>query len=107
MSTHIKGFDELHRKLDQLARNAEALNGTHSVKFDELFPPNFMRRFTSFVSADEMFEKSGFKIESKADFEAIPDAEWDQFIRTHTRFASWKKMQETAGAEWTKKQLGL
>lgn len=46
----------------------------------ELLTSAFVARHTQFVSADELFEQSGFKIESQEDFAAIPDEEWDESI---------------------------
>jgi hypothetical protein len=54
-----------------------------------------------------MFDASGFKIESPEDFAAIPDAEWDQFIRDNTTFASWEAMLGEAGGEWAARKLGF
>ena len=52
-------------------------------------------------------KKSGFKVESQEDFEAIPDDVWDEFIRNNTSFASWKEMLQAAGAAWAKAKLDL
>tara|TARA_R100000353_G_scaffold166904_1_gene128671 strand:+ start:1077 stop:1241 length:165 start_codon:yes stop_codon:yes gene_type:complete len=54
-----------------------------------------------------LFEASGFKVESKEDFESIPDDEWEAFITQNTSFDSWLEMQKAAMAAYTKKKLGL
>lgn len=82
----IEGLDELQRKLYDLAKKAEALDGKHSVPVSELLTDSFVTRHTSFSSADAMFEASGFKIETQEDFAAIPDDEWDAFIRSISSF---------------------
>ena len=43
MKFEIKGLDEFKRKLDDLERRAKEVEGEHSVPFEELFPPNFMK----------------------------------------------------------------
>jgi hypothetical protein len=93
--------------LDRLQRRLEALTEPHSVPLTEILTTSFLRRYTDFSSADEMFERSGFKVESPDDFENIPDAEWDQFITQHTRFSNWSDMLQAAGTEYVKHQLGL
>lgn len=103
----MKGFDELERKLNDLADRAKRLDGTHNVPISELLTPGFLAGCSRFASADQMFQASGFKIESADDFKAIPDAEWDMFIKNNTSFGSWQEMLQAAGAEWTRKQLGL
>jgi hypothetical protein len=103
----IKGMEELTRNLNDLAERAERLDGSHRVSIPELLPPSFLAGCSQFASADDMFQASGFKIESPEDFKAIPESEWDTFIRNNTSFESWQQMLEAAAAVWTKNQLGL
>jgi hypothetical protein len=71
----MTGLDEFQRKLNDMAPQAESLSGNHSVPVPDLLTPDFLRRCSRFQSAEEMFEASGFKVESAEDFAAIPDAE--------------------------------
>lgn len=103
----IKGLDEFSRKLNDLAKKAEALDGQHSVPVNELLTPSFISKHTRFSSAEEMFEASGFKVESQEDFAAIPDAEWDEYIRSVSSFANWQEMLGAATKEWAAKKLGF
>jgi hypothetical protein len=100
-------FDDFLKKLNDLQRRAEDLHGTHSVAFTELFPDEFMLRYTEFPSINAMIEASGFKVESKDDFAAIPDEQWDDFIRKRTRFTSWEEMRNSAAREWAIRRLEL
>jgi len=103
----ITGMDELQKKLKDLSRRAEGLSGQQKVPIPELLTGEFLRQCSRFHSADEMFSASGFKIDSADDFAAIPDTEWDQFIRTNTSFESWEAMLSQAGGEWAARRLGL
>ena len=103
----IEGLDELQNKLDQLAKNAQSLDGEHNVPVSELLTDSFISRHTSFSSVDEMFKASGFTIETQEDFAAIPDAEWDNYIRSVSSFENWQSMLGAAGQEWAKRKLGL
>jgi len=103
----MTGMAELQRKLEDLTPGAERLSGTHSVPIPELLTPDFLSRCSGFHSAQEMCEASGFKIESAEDFAAIPDAEWDEFVRANTSFASWEAMLGKAGGEGAVRQLRL
>jgi hypothetical protein len=103
----IKGLDELQRNLRDLADRAHRLGGQHKVRFDDLFPTDFVRRFTDFLTLDELFAASGFTIESTDDFEKIPADAWDAFIAKNTLFANWEEMQRKALAEWTARKLRL
>lgn len=95
------------KPLEDLARRARQLDGQHQVSVASLLSPAFLGRCSRFKSADELFESSGFTIQSTEDFAAIPDAEWDSFISGNTNFASWQEMLNAAVKEWTIKQLGL
>lgn len=103
----IDGLDKLQRKLNDLQRRAQNLNGTHSLPVSELMTPDFMRRYTNYANFDAMLEASGFKAETKAEFEAIPDDQWNAFIARVTRFQDWQSMLNEAGKEWATKQLGF
>ena len=107
-STLIKfdGFDELSKKLDDLKESVESMHGAQ-VPLGELLNPGFLGKHTRFLSEDEMFAASGFKIETAEDFEKIPDEEWDNFIHQNTPFAAWSDMLSAAGAEWAERKLGF
>jgi len=75
MGIKITGLDEFRRKLETLQRRAQNVSGP--VPFDELFPPEFMRRYTDFKSIEEMLGSFTTPIESVDDLKQIPDAEWD------------------------------
>lgn len=85
----------------------DGLDGEHSVPVSELLTDSFIARHTSFASSDAMFEASGFKIETKEDFAAIPDIKWDEFIRSISSFDDWKSMLSAAGQEWAVRKLGF
>jgi hypothetical protein len=103
----IEGLSELTRKLDELAQRATDLHGSHEVPLNELLTPAFLAKCSQFLSPDEMFAASGFEVKSAEDFKAIPDAEWDDFIRKSTSYESWHDMLSAASTEWTKARLGL
>jgi hypothetical protein len=107
MSFKITGLDELQKKLNDLQRKAEALDGEHQASFSELFNASFMRRHTNFESIEALIEASGFKFETMDDFKAIPDQEWDEHIAKNTQFSNWQEMMNEASTEWAGKQLGF
>jgi hypothetical protein len=102
----FNGFDELSQKLDELKESAESIQGTQ-VPLGELLTPGFLAKHTRFLSEDELFEASGFSVQSTEDFKKIPDEEWDNFIRQNTPFATWSDMLSAAGAKWAQKKLGF
>jgi hypothetical protein len=103
----ITGLDQMQRKLRQLSDRAKKLHGTHQVPLSELFPPEFMQRHSKFDSLQDLFEASGFTIESAEDFAAIPPDQLDDFIRSSTSFASWKEMKRKGTEKWAAREMGF
>lgn len=100
-------FEDSLRKLREIQRKAEQLDGEHSIAYTELFSDEFMLRNTEFFSIASMFDESGFSVESSEAFAAISDEEWDVFIRGRTRFASWEQMKNAAAQDWAMRRLDL
>jgi hypothetical protein len=101
----MTGLDEIRKKLENLQRRAQNINGP--VPFEDLFPPEFMRRYTEFKSIEEMLNGFGTPIASTEDFERIPGAEWSAYVTAKTRFKSWDEMQSKAGQEYVERRLNL
>jgi hypothetical protein len=104
----MKGFDKVQRRLDDMAKRAAELDGKQqAVSLSELLNDDFIAEYSSFSSFDDLLAASPFKVETKEDFEAIPDAEWDTYIGANTSFESWEDMQRQAASEYLVKQIGL
>ena len=103
--SNIEGVRDLQRKLEALERTAEATGDKPEIPLAELFPPDFLRKHTRFVSLDDMLQQSGFKIESLEDFDDIPADERNGFVTRHTQFSNWEQMVQVAAAEWALRKL--
>lgn len=91
--------------LKKLAKNAEAMSGTSQIKLKDFMTPKFISNCSNFNDIEHLFDESGFAVESKEDFEAIPDDKWNEFIVENTSFDSWEEMQKEAMAIYVKEQL--
>ena len=105
MGLKITGLDDLQRHLQDLQRRAESIAGQHDVPMPELFRSEFMLLNTEFESIEDLFAASSYKIQGSEDLAAIPDDDWDVFIRSKTRFASWEEMLQAAGQEYFARRL--
>jgi hypothetical protein len=105
MGIKITGLDDMRRKLETLQRRAASLSGP--VAFEDLFPPEFMRRYTDFKSIDDLVAASGHTVHSTEDFEKIPQEGWDRLIQAKTRFTNWDAMQAKAAEEYAERRLNL
>lgn len=103
----IKGLKELQKQLKNMERSARELEQTDSVSFDELFVSSFMKNHTQVGTFDDFLLAGGFKVESQADFEAIPDEELDQYVSKTTNFKDWQTMLDTAASEYAVRKLGF
>jgi len=107
MRIKITGLEQFRKKLDDLKNSVESISGQRSIPFNELLTPDFLAACSTFSSAEEMIERSGFKVESQEDFAAIPDEPWDDFIRSNTSYFNWQEMLQAAGVAWAKAKLDL
>jgi hypothetical protein len=107
MTLKIKGLKEFQRKLDDLSASAKKISGTRSVPVAELLTPVFLSKCSRFKSAEEFFEASGFTVASQKDLKAIPEDQWDDFIKKNTSYSNWQAMLNAATEAWGKRGLHL
>ncbi|MNK43719.1 hypothetical protein D3C87_624340 [compost metagenome] len=107
MSIKINGFNEFQKDLKDLSKKAKDLEGQKNVSFEELFDKSFMEKYTTFTNFTDFLVDGGFVVNSKEDLEAIPDDEFDDYIRKSTKFESWSDMQEEAVGAYVARQLGF
>ena len=98
MSSNFKGLEKLQKNMNELSEQLE-------IKLTELMNPSFVSSCSKFGSIEDLFDASGFSIESPEDFAAIPDDEWEEFIVGNTSFSSWNEMQHKAMEQYAKQQL--
>jgi hypothetical protein len=103
MSVKIKGLDGLQRISDK----AKGLDGKHNVPIPELLTRSFLAKHSKFNNAQELFDESGFTINSAEDFKTIPEADWDKYISSVSDFNSWQEMLQSATAEYVKIKMGF
>jgi len=102
------GFEDLLNKFENMVEKAKELEGEHFVSHDILFNSHFIKKYTDFISWDEMLDKSGFQIKSQEDFEKIQgDEEWNIYVGNNTQFNDWEEMMNTASGEYFSKEIGL
>lgn len=95
MGFEIKGLKEAQEKLKFLASVDD-----QELPFGELLPPEFISAASSYGSVKELFDSSGFTVNSHEDLKAIPVDKWDEFIAEHTSYPSWQEMLSAATAKW-------
>ena len=88
------GFKKLRKKLQEMPETQEVP-----------FPPEFMRKFTDYESMEDLMTASGFSAEEIRGFQDTPNETWEQFIRDHTRFESWREVIEQFTLEHLRKQF--
>jgi hypothetical protein len=81
------------------------MSETSQIKLKDFMTSKFISNCSNFNDIEHLFEASGFTVESKEDFEAIPDDKWNEFIVKNTSFNSWEDMQKEAMNLYVKEQL--
>lgn len=66
------------------------------VPLSELLPDKFFQENTPYQSFKEFLAAGGFHPETKADIEAIPQAEIDAHVAATTKFKDWHELMELA-----------
>lgn len=100
----IKGLDNLQREIKKLERKGKSIGGKRQVKLTELLTDSFIRNNSDYNSLQNMVDSFPREIDSEKDFES---KEWNEFIRTKSKFNSWEEMLQAAHGEWVKKELDL
>lgn len=103
MGIKITGGKEMQRKLERMARNAEALEGTHSVPFDELFTKPFMSQHSKSSSIEGFMTDLG--ISDQESLKTFPEEKLDEKVKAETSFDSWQEMLNAASTAYFKRQL--
>ena len=76
------------------------------VNFEELFDTALMRKYTKYRSFEKFLAGGKFRIQSQADFEALPEEQMDAHVHRMTQFASWKEMIDTATDIYARRAAG-
>jgi hypothetical protein len=98
-------LDRFQQKIKGIVHRAEKLDG-RSVPVPEMLTDDFMARHSDFKTAQEMFDSCGIEMKSdEAVALVLKTPEWNGFVASRTRFASWDAMVVAAGEEWALKQL--
>lgn len=103
MPVEISGLEELEDNLRNLEERIESLGG--EVPISDLFTSNFMQEYTDFATFEEFLEASEWDVDSQADFENIPEKEFDRYVDEHTGFDSWETMLSVAGREYVMRNI--
>lgn len=105
MGLKMNGFDDLSKKMNSLAKNAEKMSGDNEVSSKDLFPDSFMRKNTEFSSFSKLLEAVG--VTDNDSFEKLPEEQLDKLVSQKTRFSSWENMKKEATGDYVTRQLGL
>lgn len=98
-------LDDFSKKLEQMAKSAEELEGTNNVGFDELFTNSFMSQHSKIATIDDFLE--GTNIHSQEEFEAYPEDDLDKYVEANTDFSTWQEMLSSGTEAYALKKLGF
>jgi hypothetical protein len=87
-----------------MAKRVEALQGKHDIPVVELFPPEFIQRYTPYETFDAFLMAGGWLIGENG-LGAIPLAQLDRHVAATTRFPDWTHMRLAAVREWADRNV--
>lgn len=101
-------LDDLNKQFNQIDQDItklleDFLRGIY-IPINELFPPAFMQRYTSFSSLDDLLE---LHILTPEDLKAIPEDQLDVHVSQNSKFSSWDDMLLEATSQYIDKKLGF
>ncbi len=102
MKSKITGFEQVHKKLNDILESVQNLSGP--VPLADMFDNDFMTANTNFVSMQAMLDASGIEIKSEADTKS---PEWNAFVVSTTSFESWEEMMRQGARNYALKKLKL
>jgi len=88
------GFRKLRKKLEDMPEVQQVP-----------FPPELMRKYTDYESMEDLLSASGFSAEEVYTFKDNRNERWEQFIRRHTRFSSWREFMKAFTIAHLRKQF--
>ena len=106
MSSKADGFEQAINLLSNVQHRLTELEGNHNIPFSELFDRTFMEQHTNVSSFDDFLIQGGYDTDEDS-FKAIPDNEWEEYVRNNSDFNSWTDMMETAAKIYVYTRLGL
>jgi hypothetical protein len=89
---------DVQKTLKKMAKRIERAEGEHSVP---MFPPEFMKKYTDANTFDDFVIDSGLvpddvDVITNEILEKIPDKEFNEYVKTHSKFNDWDDMLSKA-----------
>ncbi len=95
MVEYISKSNDFKKKIEKAT---EDING--EVPITELFDAEFMEKYTTVATIEDLLEKTGY---GNKKFEDITEDELNSVVKEHTSFETWGKMKSTAGQQYAAK----
>jgi len=104
----LTGVDEIQKGLKKIEKKVKELEKGTNISLTEIMTNDFMKKHTSHNSFENFIIHSGVLPKEKELTEDILNSnEFNQYIKTTTKFKSWKDMLDLASTEYIQKQLGF
>jgi hypothetical protein len=96
---------QLNRESDRRAEQLLLEPWKIPVAHEDLFTPDFMKKYTEFGTYLEMLKAWGKLIPMAARRIDLSDPEWEALVQSRSRFRSWHDMTVKAVAEWLDRRI--
>lgn len=103
MQLSVSDIEKAAQAIRDKADKVRNISG--KVTFAELFPKEFMNKYTKFDSISDLFSDCGFTLKSPEDFNEVKSGAFDTEISSRTEFSGWEEMEKVAVREYISKRL--
>lgn len=93
---NTKSIGKAIDKLKEIQQNIKEAENPKSYSLKELFPNDFMEKYTNCNTIQDFFDNSGLDFSHEAN-EVISSEEFNNYVASNTRFTSWEEMKNHAG----------
>ncbi|AGE39613.1 hypothetical protein [Lactiplantibacillus plantarum] len=90
----MDGLDKLMSDFDRMSNNAKELDGDHKVSFENLFTNDFLNKYTSFKTTDDLL--SAIPADNVKSFDDFDKPVVDEIINKNSQFSSFTEMRDEA-----------
>ncbi|MCR5176243.1 MAG: hypothetical protein K6C05_05275 [Anaerovibrio sp.] len=98
--------DVIQQFFDDVLGRLKSMEGRHSIPFNELFPEAFMHQHTKAASIDNFLIEGGYDSDDES-FNAIPEDEFNEYVKNNSDFNSWDDMKKSATIIYLSEKYGF
>ena len=99
-SVTLNSIKEFKKALEKIDPQSKKLKSGGNIPLPDLFPDQFMKKYTDFANIERLLKVSGLQVTAKMNLEKLNQKSLEETIQGRTMFNNWKEMLLKAGREY-------